>query len=462
MWRKIIILGVLIGVCGIPQWINAQTNALTINDCIQIAIKNNSSLKNAQRRVDIAGSNVTSARSNILPSISASFNPSSTFRAEAGPYLQDVPVRNPQTGEVTFVKQETFLKEDRSSFFRSSLSISQTIFDGGMWWNQIKQANRNYSSAEFDYENTRKQTISTAVQRYYEYIKGLKLLEVYQQAVESSREQLKKTESMYELGAVAQADVFRSKVTLGQDLTNLIAQQNLVNLNHNNLNIAMGRNPGIPIEIVETNLEIETLDLSLEETWAMAEQLNPELKSLVEAMEASNYGVKMSKANFLPRISFSGSYSRGNSKFDQLYDPFDKNYSISGSINLSWNLFNGFADAASIDRANLNYHISRENLVNRKLTLRNEIEQAFLNLQANSEIEAINQDNVQSAEEDLRLNEERYRVGAGTQLEIITARVSLTRARATLISTKYNKLIYLAELYSKIGNLEEKLSADLN
>lgn len=462
MWRKIINIAVIIIIIGfVPQWVYSQTNALTINDCIQIAIKNNSNLKNAQRRVDIAGTNVTSARSNILPSLSASLNPSRTFQS-AALYTRDVPRQNPETGEITFVQQQSITQESTTSFFTSSLSISQTIYDGGRWWNQIKQANRNYSSEEYSYENTRKQTIATLVQRYYEYIKSMKLLEVFQQAVESSREQLKKTEVMYELGAVAQADVFRGKVNLGQDMTNLISQQNIVNLNRNNLNIAMARNPGTPIEIVETNLEIEPLDRTLEETWSMAEQMNPELKSLEERMSASDYGVKMSKANFLPRITFSANYGRSNSKFDQLYSPIDKNYQIRGSISLSWNIFNGFSDAASIDRANLNYYIDRENLINRKLTLRNEIEQAFLNLQANKEIELINLDNIQSAEEDLRLNEERYRVGAGTLLEIVISRVSLTRARATLISTKYNKLIYLAELYSKIGNLEEKLSTDLN
>ncbi len=462
MWRKMIILGVIIGICGfILQRASAQTSALTINDCIQIAVKNNSNLKNAQRRVDIAGSNVTTARSFILPSLNASFNPSRTFQS-AALYNRDVPVEDPVTGEITFVQQQSITEQSTTSFFTSSFSISQTIYDGGRWWNQIKQANRNYSSAEYSYENTRKQTIAALVQRYYEYIKSLKLLDVFQQAVESSKEQLKRTEVMYELGAVAQADVFRGKVSLGQDMTNLISQQNIVNLNRNNLNIAMARNPGTPIEVVETNLEIEPLDRSLEETWSMAEQINPELKSLEETMSASDYGVKMSKANFLPRITFSGSYARSNSQFNQLYDPIDKNYQIRGQISLSWNIFNGFSDMASIDRANLTYYIDRENLINRKLTLRNDIEQAFLNLQSNKEIESINLDNVQSAEEDLRLNEERYRVGAGTVLEIVTARVSLTRARATLISTKYNKLIYLAELYSKIGNLEEKLSTDLN
>ena len=98
MWRKIINVAVITGIIGfVPQWVNSQSNALTINDCIQIAVKNNSSLKNAERRVEIAGSNVTSARSVILPTLNASFNPRRTFQAPAGPILESVQEIDPQT-----------------------------------------------------------------------------------------------------------------------------------------------------------------------------------------------------------------------------------------------------------------------------------------------------------------------------------------------------------------------------
>jgi outer membrane protein len=462
MWRRLIILGVIAGVCSInTDQAFSQARALTIRDCIQIALRNNSDLKNAERRIDLAASGVTSARANILPSINASFSPARTFQAEQGPFLADVPIIDPGTGEVTFEQQEVFQDEYYRNSFSNSVSISQTIFDGGRWWNQIKQANADYRSSEFGHRNTREQTISTVVQRYYELLKSIDLEQVSEQAVESSREQLRKTESMYELGAVAQVDVFRSKVSLGQDLSSLILQRNAVNLNRNNLNIAMGRNPGQPVEIVSDDPDVQPLEATTEELWAMAEQSNPELYSLEETLKASDYGRKISKAVFLPRLTFTGSYSRFNTEFGNLYDPFDKNYQVRGSFSLSWNLFNGFADAAAVDRASLTFQINRENLINRKLTLRNELERAYLNLQANTELERINEDNVVSAEEDLRLNDERYRVGAGTLLEVIDARVALNRARAVLISTKYNKLIYLVELYSKIGNVEEKLESIL-
>lgn len=462
MLRRIVILGIFLSFAGIgTNKAYSQASGLTIKDCIQIALLNNSSVKNAERQFQLAGTNVTSARSNILPSISASLSPSRTFQSQRGPIIQDVPVVDQATGETQYVSQSIFQDEYYRNNFSSGVSINQTIFDGGRWWNQIKQSNAGYDGAELNFVNTKEQTVANVVQRYYELLKSQKLREVYEQAVESSAEQLKKTESMYELGAVAQADVYRSRVLLGQDQSNLILQRNTVNLNRNNLNIAMGREPGHPIELLSDDVDIDPLGESLEDLWAVVEASNPELHSLEADMKASQYGVRAAKANFLPQISFSARYSRFNTEFGQLYDPFDKNFSLSGSINISWNLFNGFADAAAVDRASLSHHINRENLINRRLTLRNELEQAYMSLHANMELEKINEDNVLSAEEDLRLNDERYRVGAGTLLEVIDARVALTRARATLISTSYNKLIYQVEIYSKLGNVEEKLNSIL-
>jgi len=450
----LLVLGTISGAFG-------QESALTIEDCIQLALKNNPQVRNAERQVNLAAAGVTIARATILPSLSSSMNTSRRFQAEQGPYLQEVPIRDPQTGQVRLVQKTIYLDSYYRNTYSSGLSISQNIFDGGRWWNQIKQANANYRSAELNYRATREDVIALVAQRYYELLKAIELEKVYEQSVASAKEQLKRTQSMYEVGSVAQADVYRAKVNLGQEQTNLIQQRNAVRLAENNLKLAMGINPGRKITVLPGELKLEPLNLSLDELYKLAVQKNPQLKGLQETLRADQLGIKLAKASFWPNISLRASYSRFNTVWGRLYEPFDKNYQLSGSISFSWNLFNGFADAAQVERQSINYYIDRENFINRKLTLRNEIEQAYLNLQAYEEIERINQDNLKAAEEDLRLSEERYRVGSGTLLDVIDARVGLTRARATLVSTKYNKLIALAQLYSKLGMLEEKIRETL-
>lgn len=459
MWRKLSFFVAILAAIGMTHSLgNAQPQTLSIRDCIQIALKNNPDLKNAERQIRLSGTNVTMARANILPSIRLSFSSSRTYQAPQGPYLQDVPVLDPVTGRVIgFVQQSTYRDSYYRNFFSNGISLDQNIYDGGKWWNQIKQSNAQYKSSESSYEETRQQTIAAVTQRYYNLLKSMKLQEVYEKAVESAREQLKKTESMYEVGAVAQADVFRARVSLGDQQINLINQRNTVKLNRTSLNLAMGWEPKHDIRIREENFEIENIDKSLTEIWQISARKNSELQSLMQTVKSDEYGIKISKSSYLPRLSISTSYGRGQTDFDLLYNPSDKNYNLQGSLNLSWNLFNGFSDHAQMERAGINYHIDKERYIKRKLAIKSEIEQSYLNMKAYEEIEKINEINLQAAQEDLRLNNERYRIGSGTILEVIDSQASLTRAQSTLISTKYNRLIELVNLYASIGILEEKM-----
>ncbi len=457
MRRKKFVFAILIVLFGFYfSQSYAQQNTLTIKDCIQIALKNNSDLKNADRRIRLAGTGVTMSKANILPSISARFSGSRTYQSQQGPDLRDVPIQD-STGQVTYVQQVIFYDPYYRNSYSSGASLNQTIFDGGRWWNRIKQSKATYRSSEFNYTATKEFVIATVTQRYYGLLKSQKLQEVYEKAVESFREQLKRSESMYEVGAVAQADVFRSKVQLGDQQSLLIFQRNLVKTNRNNLNITLGWEPSRAIQIIEQDVEIEPLSMTLEDVTVIAEQYNPELRSLEETVKSDQYGIKIAKSSFLPNLSFSASYGRFSTGFGRLYDPFDKNYQISGNFSLSWNIFNGFSDAAQVDNASINYFIDKERLISRKLSVKSEIEQYYRSVKAYEEIEKINGDNLIAAQEDVRLNQERYRIGSGTILEVISSQVNLIRAQSTLITTKYNRFIELVNLYATSGILEDKL-----
>jgi outer membrane protein TolC len=63
----------------------------------------------------------------------------------------------------------------------------------------------------------------------------------------------------------------------------------------------------------------------------------------------------------------------------------------------------------------------------------------------------VSDETVTQAQENLRLAEERYRVGAGTILETIEAGVQLTQARSSLVQAKCDYLIAKADLLRATG-----------
>ncbi len=432
---------------------------LSVDDCISIALKRNAQLNNARYNLGISRANKLGSLSSILPRFSVSFS-SRQNKVSTSTYLRDTPVIDTETKKVIGYKQEevTTRGYDRN-FHYANFNWNQTIYDGGAWWNRIKKGNTDLDAAKFNLESAIISTITLVQQRYLELLKEIKQLEVYEKSVKSAEEQLHRTESMYKIGSVAQADVFRARVNLGNEKINYLKQKNIIEAAKANLNIAMGKNPNEEINIdvnAFENVKVQEINISLEEAIQKALDSNPELKSLSKNMESSELAVKIAKSNRIPTIGAQIGYSRSNSLFKRVYADFDKNYSWNFSGQISFNIFDGFQTKSSIRREQESALIAKENYESRKRTLANEVKQAYNNYMAYKEIMKLNEENVKSAEEDLRLAQERYRVGAGTLLETIDAQVNLTKARTMYVRTKYDLLIYLSQLKNLIGMVDEK------
>lgn len=427
--------------------------ALTLDECIAVALRGNSALQNAQRRLNIAGTQVTTARSGVLPSVDLSLS-SGRFRQGDRTRLGDVLVGfDPVTGEAVYERRTLTQAGFSTSDHSATISASLPLFDFGANWNRIRQASAAEDASAKTYESTRQNTILLVHQRYFGYLKELQLLAVYEDAAKSSEEQLKRTESMYEIGSVAQGDVFRQRTQLGNDRINLITQQNRVRNARSQLNVAMGRPPDGELDVVDVEALPESRTYSLEEVLNVAIDKNPDLQSFKFQMRRAGIGKSIARTAYLPSFSISGAYRRSHNEFGRVYSGFDKNWNGSVGVDMRLNLFNGFSDQANFERESLNYRIAEEDYTDRLRNIRLEAEQALLSLQAWHEITAINTENLASAQEDLRLAQERYRVGAGTLLDIITAQANLTRARSTLVSAKYDSMIANAQLKASMGTL---------
>jgi outer membrane protein TolC len=430
-----------------------NSRPLTLDECVAIAMRDNSTLRNAERRAQVAGTNVMSARASILPQINTSLS-SGKIQQGDRTLLGDVPVGiDPVTGRAIY-ERRTITQPGYSSNSNSArVDASLLLFDFGASWNRIRQANAAEDASTKIYQSTRQNTILLVHQRYFGYLKELQLLAVYEDAAKSSDEQLKRTESMYEIGSVAQGDVFRARTTLGQDRINLITQKNQVRNARDLLNVAMGRPADAELSIVDIEEDSQIRDYNLEEVVKLAVEKNPDLQSYQHEMRRAQLGKRVAMSAFLPSFSVSGAYSRSHNEFERVYSDFNKNWFGSIGISMRLNLFNGFSDHANVEREALNYRIAEEEYQNRLRNLRLEAEQALFSLQAWKEITEINKDNLASAQEDLRLAQERYRVGAGTLLDIINAQANLTRARSTLVRAKYDSKIALAQLQATMGTL---------
>ena len=439
------VLGIMVWLLGIGWAQNPQGKALTLEECIHIALQNNSQLRLASYQKQLAHFTYRGSFQDILPSLRLSYG---TFKFERGPtsYLG---------GEYVGKGIPALDRITRQTDYSFSINFSQNIYDGGYWWNNIHKTHVDEQAQSFNYEAEKQSTILNVMQRYFTLLKEIKLLQVYQQAVERSQKQLERAQRMYELGSAARVDVYRAQVNLGNDKIRLLNQQNVVAKARRDLNLAMGRDPGEPLEIVP-EFELEKKREKLQNLIQKAMQQNPTLRKMELDIQSSHLQTKLASRNFYPQISAFFTYSRRTPEFRGLYRELSREYNWTFGLNFSWNLFNGFGDYINVQKAKVNESLAREQYLDYQRNLISTIQNLYQTLKAYDEIIAINKENLKAAQEEYRLAEERYRVGSGTALELRDAQVNLTQAEQVLVSAEYDAVIAYSQLQEALGELLEK------
>jgi outer membrane protein len=440
----ILSLGVFYGDAGAQQ-------VLTLNECVTIALENNSQILNAGFALNTSKAQKLASFSNILPSISLNGGPSRFHRGPStrtgyGPGGSD-----PETGDVIYGATVQVSPSNTVTDYNMGINLSQTLWDQGKMMRNIQQAESSVRASSRNEEAAKITVIATVKSNYYEFAKVIAQREVRVESVQLAEEQLNQSQVKYEIGTVAQIDVFRSRVLLDQSKIALIDHDLLIHQAKNNLNLAMGRD-------IEASLEIDS-DIPLaisyrrsnEELVQLAFRNNATIKQQDELLLNSDFGIKIAKADRYPSLNYNVSYSRSNSQFDLLYNDFSRNFSINGRISLSYNLFDGFQTRANIKQAENTYRINEENLELAKRNAESNVTILNRQLLAYEEKIVINRSMVAAAEEDLRLANERYRVGSGTLYETIDAQVSLTAARYSLLELQYNSLTAESNLKAQLG-----------
>jgi outer membrane protein len=429
---------------------------LRLPDCIEIALENNSTLRNAERRVEFAGADVTSAWSSVLPRINSSIS--------SGKYIQgarrmktDVPRgMDPETGNVIYEQQVITQDRTERNSYGARISLSQNIWDFGRSSNTIRGAKAIEASSEYSYRDIRLAVILNVKKAYYELLRAIKLVQVYKQAVDYAEEQVEEAKTRLDIGLASQAEVYQARVNLGNNKRDYITQQNLVQIARANLNSALGIDPSTPVEVVEDESETIFPEYTFDEALEIAIDKNQNIKALEMDVKSYYYNLASAKARYMPTIGGSISYSRNNDQYERVFSTdLNEDFTATIGVQLDLNIFNGFADKAAIQKARINFDTAMENLREAKRLLTVDVKQYFLNLEAYRDFLQINKENIQAASENLRLQQERRRVGSGTELEVTQAQVELVSAQSAYVRAEYEAKIARAELETAMG-MEEK------
>lgn len=443
--KRLFLLLVCISVISAAGGVQAQEEALTMDQCVKIALDHNPDLVRGRFTVQMAGKDVTVAISNFLPTLSTSLGynhsvlgPSSLTRID------------PTTGiPVPLQPNET-----KSWSSNAGLSASITIFNGGYNIYNYKQTKHLVQQARETFTDTRQTVLYTVKERYYNLLKAEKLLDVAKETLKSSEESYKKANVLYEVGKASKSDALKAKVQRESDKLSLIKAENGLALARASLNYILGFDVDNDIKVVD-NLEMPEVEIEYTDAMANAFQNHPQLKSSELGLLAAKDGVGMAISQYLPRLGAFYGYSWRNEQFKNITNMFDSDYNWYAGFSLSLPVFSGFSRNARLSKAKLNRNYAAETVTQVRREIALEVKRAYVDIQQSKRAIEVAESALEAAEEDLKLNQERYSLGAGTMLDLINAQVSYTQAKSDRIQSLYTYKYAIARLQKAMGLLEK-------
>ena len=423
----------------------AQKESLSLDDCIQIALTNKEALKASALDLESSRQSVKGSYSNILPSLILSGSLSeSSFPQQEGGY-------NPTTGEITLGS----ISNLKSS--SAGISLSQNIYDGGRWWNNIAQSKNNYKITEQFNRQVKTNIIREVHRNYFNYLKSLQLLDVSQSNLNSSQQQLALTKQRFDLGSARKTDLLKAEVRYGQARVDVVNNEAVLNNAFLSLKNAMG--------IVRTsrdfivNDDVFFLDTipDFENAFESIQKYNPSVLAKKNQITNAEFNEKLAKGSRLPNISATASYSGNSEDFQSLSDEWDQNWRMNTNLSFSVPIYTGNTLSTTIQQAKLNVRKQESEYLTQLQDLSVQLEVILDQLNYYKEVIPINEKVVASAEEDVKLVQERYSLGSASILEVLDAQVSLVTARSSLIRSKYDSMIEQANMKAILGTLDTDL-----
>lgn len=425
----------------------SQDPTLSKQQAIALALENNFGIQVARNQAEIAENNQSILNSGYLPTLSA--NAAATYNRD------DVVVEFPgqflENGEP---RPDFELNKAEAQRYNTGLSLDYTLFDGlGRLYN-YKSLKEQYQLSELQARETIENTMLQLFSVYFEVARLTENVNVFEQALEISRDRITRAEYAFEYGQNTRLDILNAQVDVTNDSINLLnARQQLANTKRD-LNVVLNQN-------LNETFAVDTVvsfipRLQLDEFIASAKENNVALLQTERNLKINEYDIKVSRSGYLPNIGLTGSYGWNlNQSAPSAFFPGTNNttYNLNFGARLTWNLFDGGSTAVRVKNAKIAFE--NQDLLKKQIEL--EVDRDILNAldiyENRLAIYAIQEQNVITNENNFARSREQFQLGRITSIEFRQAQINLLNAQTNKVLAKYDAKLAELQLLQLTGQL---------
>ncbi len=402
----------------------AQVPSVTLDEAIEMALRVQPGMVQARGQVTQSAAARRETLGSWLPTISAGSGYSTNSTRRFDPTTQRT-------------------VEGSSTSYSADLNASMVLFDGLSRVYDGRAANADARAADASLVNQRFQTILQTKQAFFNALAAEELVRVSETRIERAQEGLKVAKEKLAAGTATRSDTLRSVVEVANArLQKLNAETQLATAEAN-----LARLIGVD-GVVKAAREDRLLAIVEIDTTTLREEALTQSPAIYQAEAqagAADAQYAAAFGQYLPRVTASYSRSWAGSEFID-FDP-----SWSARLTLSWPLFNGFTRELNRTRSAVSRENARASAEDARRQVNAQTTQQLAALAAARTRLEIAVASRAASDEDLRVQRERYRLGAATILDVLASQVNLDQAEVDIIQARLDYLVAKAELEALIG-----------
>ncbi len=419
--------------------LGGAARAVTLDACIRTALEANPDAQAAEARIAAAREAVRQAKSAWYPTVTLASTIARTDNAPQAFFMQ----LNQRSASM----QSDFNHPGDVDNWRNSVGAKVRLLDAGQRGFQRDAAQLGAQAEAAGKRALDNELVHQVTRAFYGVLQAQAFVQVRQESVESLTEGLRVAGERLRAGSAAKSDTLNLEVRLAEAREDLIRAQHGVQLALAALNTAIGRDVASETALPEAAPKDAALQAPVFEKNLDAVEARPELEAVRFAASAQEKLQRKTERENWPTLSAFGSAdwdSAVNSDFQRSY--------FVGAV-AEWDLFTGFRQSGAAAEAKARTAAAKAATQKALNNLRLDLKQAQLEAHEAWERLDVSQRSVASAQESLRITNERYRQGAADVTELLTAQVGLTATRSRSTSAYYDLLVAQSNLKRARGEL---------
>ncbi len=398
----------------------AQLPNLTLEEAINIALKNNFGIQIGQNDAIIARNNVTKGN--------AGFEPNLNLVVTENPSLG---LLNQKLGNGTEANRTNI-----SNNLNAGLQMSWTLYDGKRMFFTYDRLKELQAIGELGVKIRAEQIVYEVMQTYYNIVRHQELFRGLREQLDLYEEREHLAQTRLDVGKGNQLDVLQAQADLNVQKTQLLRQKQLIEIAKLALIQAMTERVDFQFEVRDSFGIIKNMDYNALKNSAFERNINLEL--LKRQGGVSNLIMKELAALRKPRITFNPSFTLGRQDNTAGLFLLNQNAGLNAGVTLFYPILDGNNIKRQVENSRIDIETNKISQQELSYNLETTLTIAYQNYLNAIEILRGEEQNMRIAKASIEIAMERYRLSRSTVLELKQIQQGYEAAIIRAVAAKFD------------------------